>query len=103
MAVGLRLGPLWAKQPGRNAGEALALGIHPHCAQAWREGGYSDDMLLAAACTRLGLPVATHRAALLPQLLGGSGGGACGWGWYCNYLRRQLFVLDTYHEPACKR
>ncbi len=68
--------------------------------QAWRDGGYSDDLLLAALCTREGLPVATHRAALLPQLLGG--GAAASWRGYWNYLRRQLYVLDTYHDAHCR-
>ncbi|KAI8469454.1 MAG: hypothetical protein J3K34DRAFT_522121 [Monoraphidium minutum] len=67
--------------------------------EAWRDGGYSDDMLLAALCDRLRLPVATHRAALLPQLLGGGGG----WRGYWNYLRRQLFVLDTYRGAHNRR
>ncbi|GBF99914.1 hypothetical protein Rsub_12822 [Raphidocelis subcapitata] len=65
----------------------------------WREGGYSDDLLLAALAARDGLPVATHRAALLPQLLP----AAPGWGAYWNYLRRQIWVLDTYGDDHCRR
>jgi hypothetical protein len=67
--------------------------------QLWREGGYSDDLLLAALAARDGLPVATHRAALLPQLLQ----AAPGWAAYWNYLRRQIWVLDTYGDDHCRR
>lgn len=56
-------------------------------------------MLLAALCNSKGLPVATHRAALLPQLLP----ARLGWVDYWNYLRRQLYVLDTYHNDECYR
>lgn len=78
---------------------AATIAPSTHTPQAWRDGGYSDDMLLAAACSAAGLPVATHRAALLPQLLGPGGG----WRGYWNYLRRQLYVLDTYHDAHCRR
>ena len=67
--------------------------------RAWRDGGYSDDLLLAALCARERLPVATHRAALLPQLLP----RRFGWGAYWNYLRRQIYVLDTYDTDHCRR
>lgn len=67
--------------------------------QAWASGGYSDDMLLGGVCASSRLPVAPHRAALLPQLLPAH----LGWRAYWNYLRRQLYVLDTYHSQDNKR
>jgi hypothetical protein len=128
--------------------------------QAWRDGGYSDDLTLAARCTELGLPIAVPSFSLYPQrqaaalrpapcgmlaALGVAGGlgqrlpgqpqapnpalpraGCCGRGsppdpspaparphprlergysarQYWNYLRRQLYVLDTYSNAHNRR
>ncbi len=43
--------------------------------QAWQDGGYSDDLLLAALCTRKGLGIAVPSFALFPQ-------------WYVRLARR---------------
>uniref|UniRef100_A0A7S3VJX6 ceramide glucosyltransferase n=1 Tax=Dunaliella tertiolecta TaxID=3047 RepID=A0A7S3VJX6_DUNTE len=60
--------------------------------QAWLDGGYSDDLILAAQCGKQGLAVATPSFAIFPQRLEKD----VSWSKYWNYLRRQLFVLDTY-------
>ncbi|KAF5834628.1 nucleotide-diphospho-sugar transferase [Dunaliella salina] len=60
--------------------------------QAWLDGGYSDDLILAAQCGKQGLAVATPSFAIFPQRLEKD----VSWRKYWSYLRRQLFVLDTY-------
>lgn len=37
--------------------------------QVWRQGGYSDDLLLAAFCTEHGLPIGMPASAFFPQQL----------------------------------
>jgi hypothetical protein len=64
--------------------------------QVWREGGYSDDMMLAAYCVDNGLSIGLPASSLFPQLLPPT----TTWHQYWNYLRRQLFVLDTYYNEA---
>lgn len=66
---------------------------------AWADGGYSDDLTLAARCTQLGLLVMCPPHAIYPQWLEGSYSLRRYW----NYLRRQLFVLDTYTSPHNRR
>jgi len=64
-------------------------------ARAWRAGAYSDDLILAALAGELGLRVLCPGVAAFPAH--GGPGGSPGQAW--NYLRRQLFVLDTYTSP----
>ncbi len=35
--------------------------------QAWREGGYSDDLILQARCSELGLSIGVPPTAIFPQ------------------------------------
>jgi hypothetical protein len=35
--------------------------------QAWRNGGYSDDLILASFCTGQGLRIRTPSFAIFPQ------------------------------------
>lgn len=39
----------------------------PPYPQAWHEGGYSDDMILAAKCSEYGLSVGVPPTAIFPQ------------------------------------
>ncbi|KAF8066423.1 hypothetical protein HT031_002747 [Scenedesmus sp. PABB004] len=68
----------------------------PSILEVWRDGGYSDDLLLAGLCAdrglRIGLPASAHFPQRLPP--------AFTWAQYWNYLTRQLVVLDTYASPA---
>ena len=67
--------------------------------RAWRDGGYSDDLIAASYCTGRGLPIACPSTAILLQPLRGDWSFARFW----NYLHRQLFVLDTYASPHNRR
>ena len=67
--------------------------------QAWADGGYSDDLVLAAWCTERALAIAAPSHALYAQHLAASYPPAAYW----NYLRRQLFVLDTYTNAHNRR
>lgn len=60
--------------------------------QAWLDGGYSDDLILAAICSRHRLPVLAPRHAIFPQMLDRD----TSWRQFWNYMRRQIYVLDTY-------
>ncbi|KAF6250938.1 hypothetical protein COO60DRAFT_709067 [Scenedesmus sp. NREL 46B-D3] len=66
----------------------------PSILQVWRHGGYSDDLLLAAYCTEHRLPIGMPASATFPQQLPPTYTPKQYW----NYLRRQLYVLDTYHS-----
>ncbi len=66
---------------------------------AWREGGYSDDLAAAARATELGLKVAVPRSAVFAQWVEPPPSVRAYW----NYLRRQLAVLDTYHNAHARR
>jgi hypothetical protein len=66
---------------------------------AWREGGYSDDLAAAARATELGLKVAVPRSAVFAQWVEPPPSARAYW----NYLRRQLAVLDTYHNAHARR
>eukprot|EP01023_Acetabularia_acetabulum_P004251 TRINITY_DN11773_c0_g4_i1.p1 TRINITY_DN11773_c0_g4~~TRINITY_DN11773_c0_g4_i1.p1 ORF type:complete len:520 (-),score=50.65 TRINITY_DN11773_c0_g4_i1:86-1645(-) len=61
---------------------------------AWESGGYSDDLIVAGKCSQHKLPVLCPSFAVLPQRLGSS----VTWRQFWNYLRRQLYVLDTYAD-----
>jgi hypothetical protein len=69
-----------------------------HCApggsvaRAWGDGAYSDDLILAALAGALRLRVLCPGAAAFPISLEPACSAAQAW----NYLRRQLYVLDTY-------
>jgi hypothetical protein len=54
--------------------------------QAWSEGGYSDDLIVASKCGEHRLPILCPSAAVFPQYLEGD----IGLRRYWNYLRRQL-------------
>ena len=61
-------------------------------ASKYRDGGYSDDLILAALCDEHGRRVGCPHVALFPQHMPASQSLVQWW----NYLRRQLFVMDTY-------
>ena len=69
------------------------------CASAYREGGYSDDLILAALCDERGETVGCPFEAVFPQRLDPSQTAAQWW----NYVRRQLFVMDTYANAWNRR
>ncbi len=73
--------------------------LHLLPVQAWRNGGYSDDMLLAAKCSEAKLAIAAPSHALFAQWLP----QYVSLGAYWNYLRRQLVVLDTYSSEHNRR
>ncbi|KAK9841846.1 hypothetical protein WJX81_007075 [Elliptochloris bilobata] len=66
---------------------------------AWEHGGYSDDLIVAAQCNRHGLRILCPAFALFPQWLDGTYSPTRYW----NYLRRQLYVMDTYACAAARR
>lgn len=59
---------------------------------AYRNGGYSDDLILASACDERREIVGCPFEAVFPQRLDETQTLRQWW----NYLRRQLFVMDTY-------
>lgn len=67
--------------------------------QDWVSGGYSDDLTVAARMNKLGLDVYCPTYAVFPQWLNRDIKAHQYW----NYLRRQLFVLDTYADPHNRR
>lgn len=67
--------------------------------QAWSEGGYSDDLIVAAKCSEHHLKILCPSASCFPQRLQAH---YC-WSEYWNYLRRQLYVMDTYATSSNKR
>lgn len=67
--------------------------------QAWQEGGYSDDLIVAAKCAQHKLKILCPSGAIFPQRLE----ARYSWKQYWNYLRRQLYVMDTYASCSNKR
>lgn len=65
---------------------------------SWARGGYSDDLTVAAQMGKLGLQIYCPGSAVFPQWLP----EAMTFRQYWNYLRRQLFVLDTYSDAHNK-
>ncbi|GAQ86905.1 Glucosylceramide Synthase (UDP-glucose-dependent) [Klebsormidium nitens] len=61
-------------------------------ATAWKNGGYSDDLILASIAGDNGRKVICPPMAVFLYPLSGK----CTVGRYWNYLRRQIFVLETY-------
>jgi hypothetical protein len=59
---------------------------------AYRDGGYSDDLILASACDEHDEIVGCPHEAVFPQRLDETQTLRQWW----NYVRRQLFVMDTY-------
>jgi hypothetical protein len=68
------------------------------CVTKYKDGGYSDDLILAALCDEFGLAVGCPSEAIFPQELRERQSLREWW----NYLRRQLFVMDTYASPRNK-
>lgn len=67
--------------------------------RAFKDGGYSDDMILGAVCSKHGLRVGVPSVAILPQRLE----KGMTWPKYLNYIYRQLYVLDTYVDGHNRR
>eukprot|EP00877_Chromochloris_zofingiensis_P011213 jgi/Chrzof1/6345/Cz18g05040.t1 len=67
--------------------------------KAWCDGGYSDDLLIGGLCSEQNLKILSPPSALFPQRLP----PRYNLRQYWNYLRRQLFVLDTYHNEHNRR
>lgn len=67
--------------------------------QAWSDGGYSDDLIVAAKCAEHRLKILCPSGASFPQRLE----ARYSWRQYWNYLRRQLYVMDTYATKSNKR
>jgi len=65
----------------------------------FRDGGYSDDLILAALCDEFGEDVRCPFEAVFPQRV-------CEtqtlYEWW-NYMRRQLFTMDTYANGRNKK
>ena len=72
----------------------LAPGHASGIVDAWRRGGYSDDLAAAATCTARGLPILCPAHAVFRQPVPGDAALADAW----RYLRRQLAVLITYPD-----
>jgi cellulose synthase/poly-beta-1,6-N-acetylglucosamine synthase-like glycosyltransferase len=66
---------------------------------AWRNGGYSDDLIAGTKCVEHGLKIACPEAAHMFQPLDREWTRAKFW----NYIRRQMFVLTTYTNPFSRR
>ncbi|GAB4823475.1 hypothetical protein N2152v2_010521 [Parachlorella kessleri] len=67
--------------------------------KAWSDGGYSDDLTVASKCTEQGLVIYCPSYAIFPQWVDGDYTPRRWW----NYLRRQLYVLDTYSNAHNRR
>lgn len=67
--------------------------------QAWQDGGYSDDLTAAARCTHHSLKIYCPSSAVFVQRLERE----MTFQRYWNYLRRQLYVLDTYSDETNRR
>ena len=65
----------------------------------YETGGYSDDLILAALCDEFGEGVACPCELVFPQRMSDNQSLKNWW----NYLRRQLFVMDTYVSGRNKR
>lgn len=48
-------------------GRQAASAMYGCAAQAWREGGYSDDLTVASVCGELGLKIICPSFAIFPQ------------------------------------
>mmetsp|Transcript_62610 Transcript_62610/g.198241 ORF Transcript_62610/g.198241 Transcript_62610/m.198241 type:complete len:382 (-) Transcript_62610:234-1379(-) len=59
-----------------------------------RFGGYSDDLIIQAVCREHGLKILSPGSAVFPNCLD----VRCSMSQYWNYLRRQVYVLDTYYS-----
>mmetsp|Transcript_19855 Transcript_19855/g.55228 ORF Transcript_19855/g.55228 Transcript_19855/m.55228 type:complete len:405 (+) Transcript_19855:295-1509(+) len=60
---------------------------------AFRNGGYSDDLIMVTTCKEFGLVSICPLFSVYPQRIGN-----CSFWQFWNYVRRQLFVLDTYRN-----
>jgi hypothetical protein len=69
-------GQLAMLEAGRAPQPQQAVDITQRCGptpQAWAQGGYSDDLILAALCTQRGYSIAVPSFAIFPQWLVGLG------------------------------
>ena len=60
------------------------------CRSKYERGGYSDDLILAALCDEFKRTVGAPADCVFPQHIEHT------WHQWWNYMRRQLFVMDTY-------
>ena len=60
------------------------------CRSKYERGGYSDDLILAALCDEFKRTVGAPADCVFPQHIEHT------WTQWWNYMRRQLFVMDTY-------
>lgn len=67
--------------------------------KAWADGGYSDDLIVAAKCSEAGLKIHCPSSAIFRQTLPAD----TTWSLYWNYLRRQLYVMDTWASTYNRR
>merc|ERR1719352_1352012 len=58
----------------------------------WTQGGYSDDMLVAACAEANGRSIATPLRAIFPNQIKGDTTFSQSW----EFCRRQIFVLTTW-------
>jgi hypothetical protein len=65
----------------------------------YRDGGYSDDLILAALCDQHKRLVGCPHDAIFPQHMPARQSLQDWW----NYMQRQLFVMDTYATPHNRR
>jgi len=64
------------------------------CVSAYANGGYSDDLILASIADRENKRVLCPTTAVFPSYMP----DAASFGAWWNYMRRQMFVLDTYAD-----
>ncbi|KAI3425799.1 hypothetical protein D9Q98_007774 [Chlorella vulgaris] len=67
--------------------------------RAWADGGYSDDLTVASQCTEQQLTIYCPGYSIFPQWIEGDYPVRRYW----NYLRRQLYVMDTYSNAHNRR
>jgi sodium/bile acid cotransporter 7 len=67
------------------------------CRSKYERGGYSDDLILAALCDEFRRTVGAPADCIFPQRVKHT------WRQWWNYMRRQLFVMDTYSTTHNKR
>ncbi|KAJ1623082.1 hypothetical protein T492DRAFT_845794 [Pavlovales sp. CCMP2436] len=74
--------------------EELQRNVHG-IVDAWRDGGYSEDLITIALCRKHRKAIAMPLAAIFPNRLS----EPVSWERYWNYVTRQVFVLSTWAFP----